>query len=51
MTAMFETIFKVCVFALAIYASLGLMFAVLFVGLGVQRLDSEARESGFGFRL
>lgn len=39
------------VYALEAYASLGLIFAVLFVWIGVQRLDSEAQRSGAGFRL
>ena len=48
---MSETIVKTFVFTLAIYAGLGLMFAAPFVWLGIQRLDSEAQGSGFGFRL
>ena len=36
---------------LAVYASLGLAFAVPFVWFGVQRLDSEAAGAGVGFRL
>jgi hypothetical protein len=48
---MLETFAKTIVYALAIYASLGLVFAVPFVWLGVQRLDSEAQGSGMGFRL
>lgn len=48
---MFETLAKIFVYALGIYAGLGLIFAVLFVWIGVQRLDSEAQGSGIGFRL
>ena len=48
---MLETFAKAIVYALAMYASLGLVFAVPFVWLGVQRLDSEAQGSGVGFRL
>ena len=48
---MFETLVKTFVYALATYASLGLVFAVPFVWLGVQRLDSEAQGSGVGFRV
>ena len=48
---MFETLAKIFVYALGIYASLGLIFAVLFVWIGVQRLDSEAQGSGIAFRL
>jgi hypothetical protein len=48
---MLEIFAKAIVYTLAVYASLGLMFAVPFVWLGVQRLDSEAHGSGIGFRL
>ena len=48
---MLETFAKTIVYTLAVYASLGLVFAVPFVWLGVQRLDSEAQGSGTGFRL
>ena len=48
---MLETFAKAIVYALALYASLGLVFAVPFVWLGVQRVDSEAQGSGIGFRL
>jgi len=48
---MLETFAKAIVYTLAVYASFGLVFAVPFVWLGVQRLDSEAHGSGIGFRL
>ena len=48
---MLEIFAKAIVYTLAVYASLGLVFAVPFVSLGVQRLDSEALGSGIGFRL
>ncbi len=48
---MFETFAKLFVYGLETYAGLGLIFAVLFVWIGVQRLDSEAQGSGVGFRL
>ena len=48
---MLETWAKAIVYALTVYASLGLVFAVPFVWSGVQRLDSEAQGSGVGFRL
>lgn len=48
---MFEILAKAFVFALEIYAGLGLVFAVSFVCVGVQRRDSEAQGSGVGFRL
>jgi hypothetical protein len=49
--AMFETLVKAFVYALATYAGLGLVFALPFVWFGVQRVDSDARGSGIGFRL
>ena len=48
---MFETLAKIFVYVLETYAGLGFMFSVLFVWIGVQRLDSEAQGSGIGFRL
>jgi len=48
---MFETLAKIFVYALETYAGLGVIFSVLFVWIGVQRLDSEAQGSGVGFRL
>lgn len=48
---MFETLATIFVYALETYAGLGLIFAVLFVWIGVQRLDSEAQRSGIVFRL
>ena len=48
---MLETLAKAIVYAMAGYAGLGLAFAVPFVCVGVQRLDSEAQGSGTGFRL
>ena len=48
---MFETLAKAFVFALEAYAGLGLIFAMPFVCVGVQRLDSEAQGSGIAFRL
>jgi hypothetical protein len=48
---MLETFAKAFVYTLAVYAGLGLVFAVPFIWLGVQRLDSEAQGSSIGFRL
>lgn len=48
---MSETLAKAFVYVLETYAGLGLIFAVPFVLMGVQRLDSEAQGSGVGFRL
>jgi hypothetical protein len=42
---------KVLVYAFEAYALLGVMFAALFVPVGVHRVDSEARGSGVAFRL
>ncbi|MBI4718530.1 MAG: hypothetical protein HY763_12045 [Planctomycetes bacterium] len=39
------------VILLAVYALLGLLFAVAFVTCGVQRLDPAARPAPWGFRL
>lgn len=36
---------------LAAYSALGVLFAFTFVIAGVQRMDSQARGSGFGFRV
>ena len=48
---MLEILARAIVYMMAGYASLGLVFAVPFVCLGVQRLDSQAQGSGVGFRL
>jgi len=39
------------VMLLAAYLGLGLLFSILFVSLGVQRVDSQTRGTGAGFRL
>jgi len=39
------------VYAIETYSALGLLFAIVFVFRGVQRLDSEAQDSRIGFRL
>ena len=48
---MLEILAKALVYTLAIYAGLGLVFALPFVWFGVQRWDSDAQGSGVGFRL
>jgi hypothetical protein len=48
---MSETLAKAFILTLELYAALGLIFAVPFVWVGVQRLDTEANGSGIGFRL
>jgi len=37
--------------ALALYAAIGVVFAILFLVAGIQRIDSQARGAGAGFRL
>jgi hypothetical protein len=37
--------------ALGLYAALGLLFAIAFVTRGIERVDSGAHGSGWGFRL
>jgi len=51
MAAMFEIVAKAFVHGLEVYVGLGFIFALAFVWVGVQRLDSEAQDSGVGFRL
>jgi hypothetical protein len=48
---MLEIVAKSFIYILALYAGLGLAFAVPFTWYGVQRVDSEAKGSGIGFRL
>jgi hypothetical protein len=36
---------------LALYATLGAVFAIVFLIGGIQRVDSQARGAGIGFRL
>ena len=45
---MFEILVKAFVYTLSAYAALGVVFALPFVFLGLQRLDSEAQGSGVG---
>jgi len=49
--ANFEFWARVFVALLEAYAVIGFVFAGVFVSLGVQKLDSEARGSGLAFRL
>jgi hypothetical protein len=48
---MLETLTKAFLYALAAYAGAGLLFAVPFVFVGVQRVDDEARGTRVPFRL
>jgi len=47
---MFEDLVKAFVFAVEAYAVAGFVFAAIFVSVGVQRVDSEARGSRMTFR-
>ena len=51
MATMFEVVAKAIVYGLEVYLGLGLVFASVFVWVGVQSLDSEAQGSRIGFRL
>lgn len=51
MAPMFESLVKVFVDVLEGYVALGLIFAVPFLWMGLQKVDSEAEGSGLGFRL
>jgi len=48
---MFEIVAKALVYGLEVYAGLGFVFALVFVWIGVRRLDAEAESSGIAFRL
>jgi hypothetical protein len=48
---MLETFAKAFIYILTLYADFGLAFAVPFVWFGVQRVDTEAKGAGAGFRL
>jgi hypothetical protein len=48
---MLEILAETLVYSLTAYAVVGLVFSVLFVWSGVQRLDSEAQGAGLGFRI
>lgn len=50
MVATFERAVEISVVALEIYVLLGFLFALLFVTLGVQRVDTQTRNAPFGFR-
>ena len=51
MAAMFEIAGRTFAYGLEVYAALGFVFALAFVWIGVYRLDSDAEDSGVGFRL
>lgn len=48
---MVERIASLFVGAFYLYALLGLVFALAFITIGVQRIDSQANGSSTGFRL
>ena len=47
----FERIAVLFVDALSLYAALGVVFAVVFVCVGVKRFDAQAVGTGLGFRV
>jgi hypothetical protein len=51
LAAMFETLVTACGYVLTTYVGLGLLFALAFVWVGVERLDAQAQGAGIGFRL
>ena len=48
---MYELVATWFVYAFYLYCVLGLLFAVVFVASGVERLDPNAKGSGLAFRL
>jgi hypothetical protein len=36
---------------LAVYTALGILFAITFVWIGINRVDPRSQHTGFGFRL
>jgi hypothetical protein len=48
---MYEQFAMLLVFVLIAYATLGLLFGIAFITIGVQRIDPVARGTGIGFRL
>jgi hypothetical protein len=51
MAARFDFVVELFVYALEAYSAAGLLFAVVFVFRGVQRIDSEAQDTGICFRI
>ena len=51
MVPMYERLATWLVYAFYAYVSLGVVFAIAFVTIGVKRIDSQARGSAVGFRL
>jgi hypothetical protein len=47
----FERIAVLFVYALVLYMTLGVVFAIAFVCVGVKRIDSQAVGTGLGFRI
>jgi hypothetical protein len=47
----FERISVLFVDALSLYTAIGILFAVVFVCIGVKRIDSQAAGAGIGFRI
>jgi hypothetical protein len=51
MAGMFESVVRVGISLLAVYSLVGTIFAIVFLVLGVTRIDEEAKGSGIAFRL
>jgi hypothetical protein len=51
MATNFDFLAELFLYALELYSAAGLLFAAVFVFTGVQRVDSDAQDSGVGFRL
>ncbi len=51
MAPMYENLASLFVYALYAYVALGAAFALAFVSVGVQRIDSQAIGSSLGFRV
>lgn len=51
MAAMLEQIATLLVHALYLYGAMGFLFAIVFITVGVKRIDPEAAATNWGFRL
>jgi len=47
----YQLIISYILFAVGLYAGIGLLYAVVFVFKRVNRIDPDAQEAGFAFRL
>jgi hypothetical protein len=48
---MFEAFITIVVYVLQAYAAVGLLFALVFLVRGLERIDAAARGAGLGLRL